>query len=482
MDGNSVIPKILVSRYRKLMDDGFQDYLKIMNSNPPLNIRVNTLKMDYQDAFTRMIEYGWNPTNVPWSQNSIQLGMPTDLVSKHLDSILGYYYFQGAASTLPPLILKPDHTSVVLDLCASPGSKTTQIAALMNNHGTIIANEPSNKRIRALRHNLQKMGVINAIVVRRDGRFLPSHLSECSHILVDAPCSSFGSIRKYPWLLNRYSKTFIEQYVPLQKGLVRSAYKCLQPGGRMVYSTCSIEPEENELVIDHLLRHSDAQLEKISKIDGLITHNGLTRWDGHSFKDSLVKSLRLFPQDNNTEGFYIALITRPITSESETPFNMNSQAGFTQSIVPFSQDEKQRTYDYLNRLYGWTSSSFRLMRSGKNRVWITSSDLKSPFRQSIPIETVGMYFGKYDMRLFRLSFDATILFRSYLKNHSIALNDEQKISWLEGKSVRAEYPASYERSFVILRWKDDVVGCGFPQSGEIRNFIPKNRRPLKKEK
>ena len=152
------------------------------------------------------------------------------------------------------------------------------------------------------------------------------------------------------------------------------------------------------------------------------------------------------------------------------------------SIIPLSPEETQRIHDYLNRLYGWPSSSYRFMHSGKNKVWITSSDLKFPFRQSIPIETVGMYFGKYDMRLFRLSFDATILFRSYLKNHSIALNDEQKISWLEGKSVRAEYPASYERSFVILRWKDDVVGCGFPQSGEIRNFIPKNRRPLKKEK
>src|SRR4030042_921087 len=154
----------------------------------------------------------------------------------------------------PPLVLGKKLASptsngnlTVLDACAAPGSKATQLAALMQNRGTIIANDLSYERIRALRFNLEKTGALNTIITNHDLRFLPQDFpANFDAILLDAPCSSEGMIRKNPAILSRWSESEIMSRAGLQKRLLLKAWELLSPGGTLVYSTCTFAPEENE--------------------------------------------------------------------------------------------------------------------------------------------------------------------------------------------------------------------------------------------
>ncbi|MHA1861141.1 MAG: RsmB/NOP family class I SAM-dependent RNA methyltransferase, partial [Candidatus Ranarchaeia archaeon] len=451
-------PQSFIRRYAALMGDELENYLDAMRRPLPVTVRVNTLKIEYDEEYDRMVDNDWGPQPIQWSPNTVKLAVPIKQVSNHKDAILGYIYHQGAASTLPPLILKPNAGNQVLDLCAAPGSKTTQIAAMMRNQGTVIANEPRLRRLRALRSNLQKMGVLNTVIIRGDGRNIASIAGPFDVILVDAPCSSFGSLRKHPRLLRRYAKEYITQFIPLQKGLLVSAYKVLLPGGRLVYSTCSIEPEENELVVNHLLSKTDAALLETKLSSSLKAHNGLTHWQDQCFSDELSKTKRIYPQDNDTEGFYVALITKPLDSDYCAP-RSNSARPKKNYAIPHSKLHDLAST--LSRYYGMEKLPALLYhRSGKKRLWAVSPHCNALLETVSHFETMGLYFGRFDMRRLRLSFDSTILFRKYISKKIVELNDEQAIQWLAGNQISARYPPEYEREYVILKHGNDIVGCG----------------------
>ena len=180
----------MYERYGQLLGPDLDLFIESLATPIPLTLRINTLKISAEEGFSRMNSYGWGPQWITWLDTVVKVSVPLSIVSSHPDSLLGYYYSQGATSCLPPSLLNPKSDDVVIDLCAAPGSKTTQLAALMNNRGTLIANEVSRGRIRALRANLQRVGAMNTIITHTDGRQLPACLEPCDKILIDAPCSS----------------------------------------------------------------------------------------------------------------------------------------------------------------------------------------------------------------------------------------------------------------------------------------------------
>ncbi|MCK5449720.1 RsmB/NOP family class I SAM-dependent RNA methyltransferase [Candidatus Pacearchaeota archaeon] len=291
-------------------------FFEIAYTKTPTSIRCNTLKISVDELKTRLENYGWK-LKQPFEKFPEVMIIESELgpgeVGKTREHLLGYYYVQEISSMLPMLVLKPEVGDFVLDLCASPGSKTTQAASMMENGGTIIANEISLGRIGILNSNLERCGVMNTIVTRKEGvslceKFLKKTQFRFDKILVDAPCSGEGTLRKSPKTFQMWNPNMIKKIAGTQRRLVDAAMNILKVGGIMVYSTCTLAPEENEMVVDYLVRNFDVEIEQI--VLPLKFRCGVTEWEGVSMDKSVGKCLRLYPQDNNTDGFFVARIKK----------------------------------------------------------------------------------------------------------------------------------------------------------------------------
>jgi len=294
-----------LDRYREIVPDyvGF----RAIQSLPLYNsARINTLKIEREKLLERLEEEGVLFRSFEW----YPLGLKLDIESpgKLLENLLGFIHIQEELSMVPPLVLDPQPGECVLDLCASPGSKTTQISQMMENRGIVIANEPSLARVAPLRSNCERLGVLNVAVTRYDGRNFPR--GPFDRVLVDAPCSSEGRERRGPGVLSRCSRERSLDLGVLQLSLLRNALRLTKPGGIVVYSTCTYAPEENELVVQEVLEDAeDLRLEKVS-IAGLQECPGITEWNGKRLNDALSCTARYYPHINDTGGFYVAKIIK----------------------------------------------------------------------------------------------------------------------------------------------------------------------------
>jgi len=302
---------------QELLKEDFQNYMKILEKAPVKSIRCNTLKISPNSLKERLEKKGWrikqpfkNYPEIMIIENEI---LPGEL-GRSLEHLLGYYYVQEIASMLPVIALKPEPSQAILDLCASPGSKTTQIASEMKNCGTLIANEINLGRIKILASNTERCGVTNCIITKKEGssfcRRVGERGFEFDKILVDAPCSGEGTLRSTALNYKIWNLNLIKRFSGIQKYLLFSAVGILKSGGEIVYSTCTHAPEENEEVIDFVLNRFGDRL-KIEKINLPVkSRPGITVWNGKKYNKEVAKCCRIYPQDNNTEGFFIAKLKK----------------------------------------------------------------------------------------------------------------------------------------------------------------------------
>ncbi|KHO48714.1 MAG: RsmB/NOP family class I SAM-dependent RNA methyltransferase [DPANN group archaeon] len=327
---------LFVERIKKLLTEkeDLEEYWKIVKIEPVNSIRVNTLKITPKKIKEKLESYGW-VLNFPWKDHPeifVVLGKnPTGKeneilineslsklepgeLGRSLEHLLGYYYIQELSSMLPIIALDPKEKESHLDLCASPGSKTTQAGAKMKNTGNIIANEISMGRMRILASNLERCGITNTIITKKEGRDLCKNFEneniKFDKILVDAPCSGEGTLRSSPKTYLMWNLNSIKSLSKLQKQLLKNAFLNLKIGGEIVYSTCTHAPEENEEVVNFILNEFEDQIEIIDFKLPVKTRPGLTKWGEKIFKEKVKLSKRVYPQDNNTEGFFLAKFRR----------------------------------------------------------------------------------------------------------------------------------------------------------------------------
>jgi NOL1/NOP2/sun family putative RNA methylase len=294
-----------LDRYREIVPD-FAAFRAVQCLPLYNSARINTLKIEREKLLGRLREGGVVFRSFEW----YPMGLKLDIESpgKLLENLLGHIHIQEELSMVPPLILDPHPGECVLDMCASPGSKTTQIAQMMENKGLVIANEPSLARVAPLRSNCERLGVLNVAVTRYDGRNFPR--GSFDRVLVDAPCSSEGRERRGPGTLARCSRERSLDLKALQVGLLKNALRLARPGGVVVYSTCTYAPEENELVVQEAIGETETfRLEKV-RIAGMEECPGITEWNGEKLKDELSRTARYYPHINDTGGFYVAKIIK----------------------------------------------------------------------------------------------------------------------------------------------------------------------------
>ncbi len=295
-----------IERYSKLTD--WETYKKYTLSFLRKSIRVNTLKRPVHEI-TKRLSHDWVLEQVPWCPEGFYLEHKAGRldVGNTIEHCLGYYYVQEAASMIPPLVLEPKPGDRVLDVAAAPGSKASQIAQMMKNEGILIANDVAGIRLAALGINLQRCGVLNAITTQMQGERISD--MEFDKVLLDAPCSGTGTIRKSLKTILMWNPEMIKRLAAMQRKMILAAYQLVAQGGTLVYSTCSTEPDENEAVVSSLLDRTDARLEPIEL--PLKRSPAVQEFEGAQYRKEVKHCLRLWPQDNNTEGFFVTKINKP---------------------------------------------------------------------------------------------------------------------------------------------------------------------------
>jgi NOL1/NOP2/sun family putative RNA methylase len=300
-------PKGFEEKFRKILGEEFPFLEECLYKKPKDCIRVNTLKISKEELKRRLEKRWWKLEEVPWYENAFFVETEESL-AKTKEFFLGYYYIQDAASLVPVLVLDPKPGETILDACASPGSKTTFIAELMNNEGLIVANDVNPKRVKALSFNIQKIGAANVVVTMMDARNIKRLNMKFDKILLDVPCSSSGTFISSFRVLRFWSQHVVERLSNLQKQLLRAAVEVLKDGGTLVYSTCSMDPEENEEIIEYAIRRLGLKPENI-EINGLKYRRGLEIYGKRVFEFSKY-AIRFYPFDNLTEGFFVCKLRK----------------------------------------------------------------------------------------------------------------------------------------------------------------------------
>lgn len=296
-------PPLFEKKFSQLLGSDFQKLKEALFANYQKAIRINTLKISVKKLTKRLEKRGWVLKPVPWTKEGFFVETKEKL-GKTLEHLLGYYFVQDATAQIPVLVLDPKPSEKILDLCAAPGGKTIQVAQMMKNRGLIFANEPKRKRLLVLKGNLQRCGVVNAILTNLDGRIFWKIGLKFKKILLDVPCSGSGTFISNFEVLNFWHENFLKKLSHLQKNLLASAFRCLEKGGEIVYSTCSLDPEENEEVIDWAIKNFPLKVQKI-EVEGLKFHQGFLEYQGKKFSKEIKHCLRIFPFDYFTEGFFI---------------------------------------------------------------------------------------------------------------------------------------------------------------------------------
>jgi NOL1/NOP2/sun family putative RNA methylase len=296
-----------IERYSKLTD--WETFKKYSLSYLRRSIRINTVVDSVANVKSSIESKGWILVQIPWCKEGFWISHPERRdVGNLLEHHVGKVYVQEAASMIPPLVLDPQPGEIVLDMCAAPGSKTTQMGIMMQNKGLVIANDTEGARLQSLGINTQRSCLTNILITLMSGKRF--YQFQFDKILLDAPCSGTGTIRKSLGTTKSWSPALVSKLARTQKELIKRAFENLKEGGEMVYSTCSLEPEENEAVVDYLLKtFPNADIVKV-KLPGLKVAPAVLEFEGVKYDPRIKHVIRLWPQDNDTEGFFVCKIRK----------------------------------------------------------------------------------------------------------------------------------------------------------------------------
>merc|ERR1711997_918692 len=254
----------------------------------------------------------------------------------------GHYILQGASSLLPVMSLAPQEGERVLDMASAPGGKTTHIAAIMKNTGVIFANDANKDRCKAVVGNLHRLGITNTVVCNHDGREIPKIMKGFDRVLLDAPCSGTGVISKDPSAKTSKDAQDIHLCSHLQKELILAAVDCLdhksKTGGYLVYSTCSVLPEENENVVDYVLRKRHVKLVPTGLEFGV---EGFTKYREQRYHPTMNLTRRYYPHTQNMDGFFVAKLRKISNKIPGAEYDASKKEAVDEGTLVERQSEKE---------------------------------------------------------------------------------------------------------------------------------------------
>ncbi|XP_034477252.1 25S rRNA (cytosine-C(5))-methyltransferase nop2 [Drosophila innubila] len=391
----------------KLMDifklSDLLEYLEASEVARPLTIRTNSLKTRRRDLAGALINRGVNLDPLgKWTNVGLVIFNSTVPLGATPEYLAGHYMIQGASSMLPVIALAPQENERVLDMCSAPGGKGSHIAAVMKNTGVLFANDANKDRIKAVVANFHRLGIVNAVVSCEDATKFRNIMTGFDRVLLDAPCTGTGVVSKDPSVKTTKSEIDVQRCYNLQRKLLLTAIDCVDAksstGGYIVYSTCSVLPEENEWVIDYALKKRNVKLVPLGIDFG---EPGFTKFRQHRYHPSLNLSKRFYPHTNNMDGFYVAKLkkfsnTIPITQEEqeadEKQLNDAIAANETEKSKKTGNEEEAEEDEEVGKTGGPRKALGK--RAGKPNLTDVEQDLKKKKLELSKTKYVANVFEK----------------------------------------------------------------------------------------
>jgi len=451
----------------------FNDLLKFLEKDAKKSIRINTDRISIEDFKKEAEAKGWHLTQIPWCKEGFWINRDDQSIAlgKFLLHYIGYFYMQESSSMLPATLFDYNEEGglTILDMAAAPGSKTTQIYNNTSYKSLIVSNEPATTRLKAMASNLERMGTSNVIISKKDGAaFGPLFPNTFNKILLDAPCSGDGMMRKDSRILNSWTPQDSLFMAKLQKKLILSAFEALKPGGELVYSTCTFSPYENEHVIQHLINKHGENIETES-----FEYSGDTikSFEGVEYDERINAGIRIFPSKYDSEGFFAIKITKL----GLTP-GVKKAVQKTRRDIEYLKKKKERIItSYLKKHFGieFDVKKRHVLVEKNHTIWMSPrrnftefSDLHSPW--------IGMKLGEMHRHDFKISHSFALEYGKYATKHVHELSDEELADILLGKDIKLEGTDIAESSIMILKKDSKAIGVGKFLKGKIKNLLPRS--------
>ena len=308
------LPSAFEEKMKQLLGAEYTDYLDCFDEPRHYGLRVNTAKISVED----FLEISpWPLKKIPWIHNGFYYDGENCQPAKHPYYFAGLYYLQEPSAMTPADRLPVEPGDKVLDVCAAPGGKATELGARLNGTGVLAANDLSNSRAKGLLKNIELMGIGNVLVLSEEpGKLIPYFTEYFDKILIDAPCSGEGMFRKDRKMIRAWEEHGPDYFAKIQKSIITQAAQMLRPGGMILYSTCTFSPEENEQTIEYLLNQfPDFDVCEIDGYEGFAC--GMPEVTASKDK-RLSRTVRIFPHRMKGEGHFLALLKKQSADTPDT--------------------------------------------------------------------------------------------------------------------------------------------------------------------
>lgn len=425
------------------------------------SIRINTLKISVEDFLTLVAPYGWQLTPVPWCAEGFWIerddedAVPLGSTAEHLS---GLFYIQEASSMLPVAALFADGNSPdrVMDVAAAPGSKTTQIAARMGNQGAILANEFSASRVKVLHANISRCGIHNVALTHFDGRVFGAALPEAfDAILLDAPCSGEGVVRKDPDALKNWSVESNLEIAATQRELIESAFHALRPGGTLVYSTCTLNRDENEDVCLWLKANYPDAVEFLPLNDLFASAQDAVTPEGF---------LHVFPQIYDCEGFFVARL-RKTQAVAPLPAPKFKVGNFP--FAPLKGRDAAQLEAAAKKVGLVWDESLRLWMRDKE-IWLFPAEIE-PLIGKVRFSRIGIRLAEAHNKGYRWQHEAVIALAG--RENTFALTHQEAEEWYRGRDVYPDSTPSGDE--MIVTYQGYPLGLAKKVGSRLKNSYPR---------
>lgn len=468
MDKRFNLPAAFEEKMKEMLGEEYGDYAASLEQESCQGLRVNTAKLSVSD-FLELSPYALKP--VDWCPNGFYY-KKNNKPAKHPYYFAGLYYIQEPSAMTPASLLPVAKGDIVLDLCAAPGGKSTELAAKLNGTGLLVSNDISNSRAKALLKNIEMFGAGNTLITSEPPNVLAKRFPVFfDKILIDAPCSGEGMFRKQSNMTGAWESNGVSMFVNLQRSILKEAVTMLKPGGIIIYSTCTFSKEENEQSIEYMLSLDDTlTLMELPMFNGFDC--GHPEWGRTKNKD-LVKCRRLWPHRIAGEGHFVAMVKKREISFSNACDKDTVECKQMGTAKPYSFSGEKLSQEAMEFVQS-IDYPFDLSRMDvqKDRVFYIPEQM--PDVKGLRLLRCGLYMG--DMRKNR--FEPSQALAMFLKKEqfpnvlNLSIDDERVIRYLKGETIALEKEEESQCQDGICLICVDGFSLGF---GKINRGMVKNK-------
>lgn len=478
------LPDKYIEKMKRILGSEYPSYESSLEE--PMNhcLRVNTLKISVED-FLGISPFTLTP--VPWTTNAFYYDASKDFPSKHPFYFAGLYYLQEASATLPAATIPIDNGDRILDICAAPGGKTTELAARLNGNGILVSNDISASRLKALQKNVEAFGAKNVVITCETPDRLADHFGEYfDKILIDAPCSGEGMFRKSTSMISAWELNGNEKFEVIQRSILDQVVKMLRPGGVILYSTCTFDPGEDEEQLLYLLSlDKSLELLPIKMYEGF--EAGHSDWvsegymdylasEGHALEKDITDchleySAHLFPHRVNGEGHFVSLIHKKDNHEND--HISGRSGGFVSDYNIKNSKLPEEVSEFFSHISGTCKALdiSRIEQSG-DKLFLIPED--APDTRGLRTMRTGVYLGEIKKKRFEPSQSLPMLLKADDFDNVLRLSPDSSevYKYLRGETLEVD-DNGLKDGWVLVTVLDYPLGFAKNIRGTLKNkYLP----------